>query len=598
MVKYRYMFKLLIFASICFFAFSCTMVPKKINQRVDLDTYLLRAEIARKEENYYKSAEYYLNATLISDDPEIAAYTSELLRELNLHEMGLSSAEKWKALRPNEAQVYQYLGFFNLMLDKKEQAIQDFKTFLAKTDRVDESLVMIIDLLISELNASEWKSDIKILSEQINTNSAGYYYGLARIAIYDNDLYLADRNFEKISILKPDWVEIKILHAKTLFYSNEEKKALEISTKLYNDFNSPEIKLEHINLLIAAVKNLEAERLLNKIIDQYPNFHQAKRSLALLNLSMDDLNSSKQNFTILRSLPDYRNESNYFLGRIAEYEDITLSAIRLYSRVTSGEYVIESQSRVADLFYYNLNDLDGAITHLDEFASANQEYSIAILNKKINILFLSKNYNQAFDEITYAIESDPYNNDLKKIHIGLYLSISNEYLANNNLEGVEHLLHEALELYNDDLSLSYQLAITYQENNDYISSIQLLEELLNRDPKNASILNAAGYLLTNKLNNHAQALIYIKEALAIEPNDPAIIDSMGWVLFNLGELEEALAYLEEAYNIFPDPEISSHLILTYWKIGNHEKAMDLLKKELIKHPQNKYLEEIKESIQK
>ena len=99
------MFKLLIFASICFFAFSCTMVPKKINQRVDLDTYLLRAEIARKEENYYKSAEYYLNATLISDDPEIAAYTSELLRELNLHEMGLSSAEKWKALRPNEALI-------------------------------------------------------------------------------------------------------------------------------------------------------------------------------------------------------------------------------------------------------------------------------------------------------------------------------------------------------------------------------------------------------------------------------------------------------------------------------------------------------------
>ena len=104
--------------------------------------------------------------------------------------------------------------------------------------------------------------------------------------------------------------------------------------------------------------------------------------------------------------------------------------------------------------------------------------------------------------------------------------------------------------------------------------------------------------MTNKLNNHAKALIYIKEALAIEPNDPAIIYSMGWVLFNLGELEEALAYLEEAYSIFPDPEISSHLILTYWKIGNHEKAMDLLKKELKKHPQDKYLEEIKDSIQK
>tara|TARA_B100001250_G_C19816794_1_gene798890 strand:- start:683 stop:2407 length:1725 start_codon:yes stop_codon:yes gene_type:complete len=574
------------------------MVPNKINQRVDLDTYLLRAEIARKEEKYYESAEYYLNATLISDDPEIAAYTSQLLRELNLYKMGLSSAEKWKLLKPNDAQVYQYLGFFNLMLERKEQAIQDFKTFLSKTDRVDESLVMIIDLLISELNASEWKSDIKILSGQVNTNSAGYYYGLARIAIDNNDLYLADRNFEKISILKPDWAEMKILHAKTLFYSNEEKKALEISKKLYNDFNNPEIKLEHINLLIAALKNSEAENLLNKIIDQYPNFHEAKRSLALLNLSMDDLDSSRENFIILRSLPNYRSESNYFLGRIAEHEDIILSAIRLYSRVTSGTYVIESQSRVADLFYHNLNDLDGAITHLDDFASANQEYSIAMLNKKINILFLTKNYNRAFDEIAYFRELGIHNDDLKEIHIGLYLAISNEIIANGNLEEAKNILDEALEIYNDDLSLSYQLAIVYQEKNDYTKSIKLLEDLLNREPKNANILNAAGYLLTNKLNNHDKALIYIKEALAIEPNDPAIIDSMGWVLFNLGELEEALTYLEKAYNILPDPEISSHLILIYWEIGNYQEATDLLEKELKKNPQNKYLKEIKREIQK
>ncbi|OUU79664.1 MAG: hypothetical protein CBC38_04100 [Gammaproteobacteria bacterium TMED78] len=601
MVKYIDMnkfTKVTLLISIYLIACSCSMVPKKINQRVNLDTYLLRAEIAREEQRYYESAEYYLNATLISDDPEIAAYTTELLRELNLYEMGLSSAQKWQLLTPNDPQVYQYLGFFKLFLGEKDRAIEDFIKLIERAEKVDETYVMIIDLLISELTEDEWISQINLLGQKINPASAGYYYGLARLAIQNSQLDLADEYFEKISALKPEWVEIKLLHAKTLFYNQQEEKALSITESLYFQYYDPEIKLEHIKLLITALKNEEADSLLSQIISEYPNFHEARRTLALFKLSLEDYDASRESFIILRSLNNYKEESNYFLARIAENRENILEAMRFYSRVTSGQYAVESQFRVADILLEMLNDTDGAITHLSEFGASNPSYTNEMLKKKINILFLISNYEEAFSEISHALSLDSNSKKLKLLHIDLYLAVSQEHIKNKKYDDAEKTLNEGLETYNEDISLSYSLANLYQENGDYKKSYNAYEYLLNKNPNNPNILNATGYLLTNKLNDHKQALVYIEEALIAEPNNPAFLDSMGWVLFNLGDYEEALPYLEKAYSLLPDPEVSAHLVIAYWRNGFQEKALELLDRELIKNPENQDLEKIKNTILK
>ncbi|NIV34585.1 MAG: tetratricopeptide repeat protein, partial [Anaerolineae bacterium] len=70
--------------------------------------------------------------------------------------------------------------------------------------------------------------------------------------------------------------------------------------------------------------------------------------------------------------------------------------------------------------------------------------------------------------------------------------------------------------------------------------------ILSQDPDNSQALNALGYTLTDRTDRHQEALKYIEQAYNQHPEDPAILDSMGWVLYHLGRLDEALTFLEQA----------------------------------------------------
>ena len=98
------------------------------------------------------------------------------------------------------------------------------------------------------------------------------------------------------------------------------------------------------------------------------------------------------------------------------------------------------------------------------------------------------------------------------------------------------------------------------------------------------------------MGRHDEALDYLRRALAAEPDNPAIIDSMGWVLFHLGEHESALDYLERAFALFPDPEVAAHIVDTQWALGNREQALQLLSESLEEHADSAHLLEVQQRL--
>jgi tetratricopeptide (TPR) repeat protein len=98
------------------------------------------------------------------------------------------------------------------------------------------------------------------------------------------------------------------------------------------------------------------------------------------------------------------------------------------------------------------------------------------------------------------------------------------------------------------------------------------------------------------MDRHGEAREYLEQALALEPNNPAIIDSMGWVLFNLGEFEAALGHLERAYGLFPDAEVAAHIVDTQWALGNREQALELLQQKLAETPESRHLKELDQRL--
>ncbi|MEC7378404.1 MAG: tetratricopeptide repeat protein, partial [Pseudomonadota bacterium] len=99
-----------------------------------------------------------------------------------------------------------------------------------------------------------------------------------------------------------------------------------------------------------------------------------------------------------------------------------------------------------------------------------------------------------------------------------------------------------------------------------------LRRIIEQEPQNAVALNALGYILTTRTDRLREARGYIEQALKLDPENPAILDSMGWVLFLEGRLDAALDYLARAWDAYPDPEVAAHYGEALWMSGAEDQA--------------------------
>ena len=84
--------------------------------------------------------------------------------------------------------------------------------------------------------------------------------------------------------------------------------------------------------------------------------------------------------------------------------------------------------------------------------------------------------------------------------------------------------------------------------------------------------HALGYALAERNLRLPEAQGLIEKALQLAPDDPFIIDSMGWVMYRMGKNSQALEYLRKAYAARPDPEIAAHLGEVLWVAGEPREA--------------------------
>jgi len=563
--------------------------------RIDLDSYLVLASVARERQNIAEAAENYLAAALLSDDPGLAELATELAHEANLTELGREAAERWQMLTPDNPRVHQFLGAFNLRSGDLDGAVAEFEQILEATENHGPALAYLIEFLADE---SDSQSTTAVVS-QLVANYPGTpegHYGLARLGLRSGNYQMALENAERVVELEPEWVEAQLLYARMLVITGSTEEGLALAKSIAEEQPELEVHLQYAELLLSAGRHEPARELLDSILADNPGLPEAVRALAFLTLALDDLEASKGHFTDLRGQPRYRDEAFFYLGRIAETEEQALQAMRSYSRVTSGNNAVEAQLRAANLLYTSLGDPEGAVQHLREFGIANSDYSTEMLVAEMELLLQLDRDEAAMQLIAAAVAEAPNDQTLQDAHAQLYISIAQRAISVDDLDTAEDTYKEGLRLYHDNRSLRYALALLYQEQGRHRRSANALESLIRDVPDDAGLLNALGYLLTDQMDRHGEALEYLEQALALEPNNPAIIDSMGWVLFNLGELEAALGHLERAYELFPDAEVAAHIVDTQWALGNREQALELLQQKLAENPESRHLKELDQRL--
>jgi len=86
-----------------------------------------------------------------------------------------------------------------------------------------------------------------------------------------------------------------------------------------------------------------------------------------------------------------------------------------------------------------------------------------------------------------------------------------------------------------------------------------------------------------------EARTLIEKAFKLAPEDPFIMDSLGWVYYRQGNMGEALRYLHLAYSTRSDPEIAAHLGEVLWKSGQHDEAQKVWRTALTENPNHETL---------
>ena len=221
------------------------------------------------------------------------------------------------------------------------------------------------------------------------------------------------------------------------------------------------------------------------------------------------------------------------LGRIAEFLKRPGEAVDWYRGVPGGPERAEARIRMAAALY-ELGRAD------DAFAEA------------------------------HALQNDAGSDD--EARRNAYLLEGELRQRSDNTEGEIEALSRGLAAYPDDGALLYARALAWERQDKIDRAEADLRQVLVADPENVAALNALGYTLADRTHRYQEALELIDRARTAEPDNAAIVDSYGWVLYRLGRKEEALVELRRAWGLMKDAEIGAHIGEVLWVLGRHDEA--------------------------
>ena len=370
----------------------------------------------------------------------------------------------------------------------------------------------------------------------------------------DNEIAIAS---SLLARLEQDWRRAESFLLPVLERSPEDVRAIMLWTQLQLDQSVPnplqrledavaafpanqELRLQYARLLGSEGDYTGAREQFALLLEVDPTNPELLSTAALLDFELEFFDAAQLKFEQLIALGERPDEAHYYIGRIEMSRDRYPEAIESFAQVGPSREFRDAKARAASL----LADTAFASDIRDFFEAQRRAFP--------------GNAEQLF-----LLEAD----------------------ALRDWDG------EALKAYDRGLtafprsfSLLYGRAMVHEADGELTAMETDLRRILEQDPNHAATLNALGYTLTNHTERYEEAADLIERALALSPGDPAILDSLGWVYYKLGQLAQSEALLRQAHQAFPDPEVAAHLGEVLWIQGKQIEARDIWRDGLSRVP--------------
>lgn len=514
---------------------------------------LLAAEFAGIRNQIEPALEVYINQAHETRDPAVIERAVRIASFVGQPELVLELSELWVEVEPENLDVRRLVAFHLARAGRVIEAFPHAEYLLLAGD---DNHLQALAAFASDATEDE-KQRLLVLYEELALNygdRTGLMLGramlLRQVDRLDDSLAFAQKVVKKA----PDNETGQLLNAQILHQMEHTDKAIKALEKaLGTDPQSKRLRLQYARFLAEKDLALSREQMLI-LAEQHPEDPDMLFSLALASQELGMMDEAEKLYRALIDRHQRSGDAHFQLGRIAEEKGLNARALDHYRLVDSGQSMLAATVRITDILA-SQGDIDAARKHLDMLRNDQPANAASYYQIEAELLMRDGQLDTAYDLLSTALEQQP-----------------------------------------DNTSLLYSRSVVSLRQENVASSEDDLRAILALEPDNATALNALGYTLTNIPGRYQEAFDLIVRAYELEPENPAIIDSLGWVHYRLGNLAKAIDYLRQAYEAFPDPEVAAHLGEVLWVSGAHDEARKIWAESLDQNPDNPLVIEAMERL--
>lgn len=527
-----------------------TELPK-VNLTAQTLYQFLLAEIAGQRGHPNLAVEGMLDLAKTTRDPRLAKRATELALQSRQEDRALDAARLWLIIDPHEVRARQMVSALLVNSGRLEEAKIHLERLLADDEEHIGSSFLSLHPMLSR--QSDKEAVLKLVQElaQPYSQVPEAHFALAQAAWAADKDEIALREIVEASRLRPGWETAALFQGQILLRTSAPQALDFFKDYLDNYPKALEARLTYARLLVAEKHYAEARNQFEKLIVEFPQNAEVSVALGLLSMQLHDYD--KAELYLKQALAEKYHDANsikMYLGQLHEDRQQYGEALTWYGNVTPGEHSLAAQLKYAAMLA-KLDRMPEALKHLHQINVQNNQQRVQVAIAEAQLMRSAKAYQDAYDLLSRTLEKLPNYPDLL-----------------------------------------YERAMAADKIERYDVLEQDLRKLIQIKPDYAHAYNALGYTLAERGVRLDEAAQLIEKALKLAPDDPFIIDSMGWVQYRLGEIDKALDYLKRAYAEQADPEIAAHLGEVLWVQGHHDEAGKIWQSALKESPDNEALRDV------